>query len=316
MKTILLTGVAGFIGSSLTEKIIDKYKIIGVDDFNDFYNPLWKKDNIKPFVDHPNFRLYETDIRDFNKLKEIYSQNKIDKVVHLAARAGVRPSIINPLLYEEVNVKGTLNLLELTKEFGVSHFVSASSSSVYGNQKKVPFSETDAVNEPVSPYAATKKAGEMLAYTYAKLYKIKTSCLRFFTVYGPKGRPDMAPYLFSKALLSNEEINKFGDGSSSRDYTDIDDIVDGIERVIEEEFEFEIFNLGNNKPISLNEFIKLLEKITGKKAKIKTMSRQPGDVERTWADIKKAKRLLGWQPKTSLEEGLTKFVSWFIKNRL
>jgi UDP-glucuronate 4-epimerase len=316
MKTILLTGVAGFIGSSLAEKIIDNYEIVGIDNFNDYYNPGWKEENIKPFLNHGNFKLYRVDIRNLEDLGKIFEGNKIDKIVHLAARAGVRPSIEQPILYEEVNVKGTLNLLEMAREFDVKHFVGASSSSVYGNQEKIPFSESDPVNEPISPYAATKKSGEMLCYTYAKLYGIKTSCLRFFTVYGPKGRPDMAPYIFTKALIEGGEIKKFGDGNSERDYTYIDDIVTGIEKLIEEEFDFEIFNLGNNKPVSLNDFIDLLEKITDKKANIVPCLNQPGDVRKTYADIDKAKKLLDWEPRTSLEEGLKNFVSWYRENRL
>ncbi|NMC36085.1 NAD-dependent epimerase/dehydratase family protein [Candidatus Beckwithbacteria bacterium] len=314
-KTLLITGGAGFIGSSLIAKIIDQYQIVCVDNFNSYYNPSWKEDNVKPFLTHPNFRLYKSNIVNLEDLRQIFKNHHFDKIVHLAARAGVRPSIAQPLLYEKVNVQGTLNLLELAKEYKIPHFIFASSSSVYGNQNKVPFSETDPVNEPISPYAATKKAGEMLCYTYAHLYKIKTTCLRFFTVYGPKGRPDMAPYLFTKAILSGEPITKFGDGKSKRDYTYIDDIVAGVIKTIEQQFDFEIFNLGNNQPVELNEFIKTIEEVTGKILETVDLPMQAGDVTQTYANIEKAKKLLAWEPKTSLKEGLTKFVNWYQQAR-
>jgi UDP-glucuronate 4-epimerase len=315
-NTLLVTGGAGFIGSGLIEKLLPTHKVVCVDDFNDYYSPAWKEENISSFHGNKNFTLYRCDVRDLDNLTQIFKNHKIDKIVHLAARAGVRPSIKQPHLYEEVNVKGTLNLLELAKNFSVPQFIFASSSSVYGNQEKVPFSETDPVNEPVSPYAATKKSGEMLCYTYAHLYKIKTTCLRFFTVYGPKGRPDMAPYLFTEAALHDKPITKFGDGTTRRDYTYIDDIVEGIIKAIENPFDFEIINLGNNKPVTLNEFISTLEKATETKINLLTLPIQPGDVNQTYADIEKAKRLLNWEPKTSLEEGLKQFVSWYKVNRL
>ena len=299
-RTILVTGGAGFIGSSLIESILQEHNIVCLDNFNDYYNPSWKEDNIQPFLNQKNFTLYKADICNFDDLKQIFINHRFDHIVHLAARAGVRPSIASPLLYEEVNVRGTLNLLELARQFQVPHFIFASSSSVYGNQEKIPFSETDPVNEPVSPYAATKKSGEMLCYTYAHLYKIKMTCLRFFTVYGPKGRPDMAPYLFTKALLNNEPIQKFGNGKSKRDYTYIDDIVAGIIKCIEKPFDFEVFNLGNNHPVTLNEFIETLESIIKTKANCISLPIQAGDVSVTYADIAKAKKLLSWEPKISL----------------
>jgi len=314
METILLTGAAGFIGSSLLEKIIDRHKIVAIDDFNDFYNPQWKNQNIEPFLTHKNLTLYKTDITNLPDISQIFRNHKIDKIVHLAARAGVRPSLINPALYQQVNVGGTLNLLELAKQNGVAHFINASSSSVYGNQAKVPFAETDPVNEPISPYAASKKSAEMFCYAYANLYNIKISCLRFFTVYGPKGRPDMAPYLFTKAILDGESIKQFGDGSSKRDYTYIDDIVAGIIKAIERPFAFEIFNLGNNQPVSLQEFINTIEAVSAKKAVIEQLPKQPGDVELTYADISKARTMLDWEPKTSLSEGLSNFIPWYISS--
>lgn len=312
-QTLLLTGAAGFIGSNLLENVIDEYKVVAIDDFNDFYNPAWKQENIAPFLSHPNFTIYKTDITNFSDLKQIFINHKIDKIVHLAARAGVRPSLQDPLLYQKVNVEGTLNVLELSKQFGVTHVISASSSSVYGNQIKVPFSEEDPVNEPISPYAASKKSAEMFCYAYAHLFGIQTTCLRFFTVYGPKGRPDMAPYLFTKAILHGDTIKQFGDGSTQRDYTYVDDICQGIIKAIQQPFSFEIINLGNHNPISLKEFIQIIEQVSGKKAHIEMLPMQPGDVEKTYADVSKAKRLLDWEPKTKLKDGLLKFVEWYKK---
>jgi UDP-glucuronate 4-epimerase len=314
-QTILLTGTAGFIGSSLLEKIIDDYHVIAVDDFNDFYNPAWKQENVEPFLTHKNLTLYKTDITNYQNLEQIFKNHRIDKIVHLAARAGIRPSIQNPIIYQQVNVGGTLNLLEFAKQYQIKHFIYASSSSVYGNQTKIPFSETDEVNQPISPYAATKKAGEMMCYTYAQLYKIKMTCLRFFTVYGPKGRPDMAPYLFTKAILNGDIIKQFGDGSTKRDYTYVDDICEGVAKAIDKQFDYEIINLGNNSPVSLKEFIATIENVSGKQAKIEILPMQPGDVEKTYADVSKAKKMLNWEPKTDLLTGLTQFISWFKTHR-
>jgi UDP-glucuronate 4-epimerase len=321
MSQILVTGCAGFIGSNTTKQLLKQgHEVIGVDNLNHYYNPVWKRANLKEFKDEANFTFHQLDITDQEALEKIFKKQektgqKIDKILHLAARAGVRPSIEQPKLYQKVNIRGTLNLLELAKEFMVPHFVFASSSSVYGNQKKVPFSETDPVNNPISPYAATKKAGEMLCHTYAHLFGIKMTCLRFFTVYGPKGRPDMAPYLFTEAIIKGETINKFGDGTSRRDYTYIDDIVQGIKAALKQPFEFEIINLGNNTPVTLNRFLDLLQEIIGKEAKINQMPMQPGDVDQTYADISKAQELLGFAPKTSFKQGLTKFVEWYQHNR-
>jgi len=320
--TILLTGCAGFIGSHTTKALLQKgYNVIGVDNLNDYYNPVWKQQNLDQFKDENNFTFNRLDITDQKALEQIFKEQAtqgepIQKIVHLAARAGVRASIEQPHLYQKVNVEGTLNLLELARQLEVPHFVFASTSSVYGNQKKIPFSETDPVNEPVSPYAATKKAAEMLCYTYSHLHNLQVTCLRFFTVYGPAGRPDMAPYLFTKAMLSDQPINKFGDGTTERDYTYIDDIVAGVVAAVEKPFRFEVINLGNNTPVSLNEFITTLEEITGKKAKINQMGMQPGDVDKTYADIAKARKLLGYKPETSIKGGLEKFVEWYRENRM
>ncbi len=317
--TILVTGCAGFIGSHTTQALLDKgYNVIGIDNLNNYYNPDWKKQNLAQFKHENNFTFNRTDITDQEALEKIFQEKKgqLKKIVHLAARAGVRASIQQPQLYTQVNVNGTLNLLELAHQYQVPHFIFASSSSIYGDQQKVPFSETDPVNQPVSPYAATKKAGEMLCYTYSDLYDIKMTCLRFFTVYGPAGRPDMAPYLFTEAILKQQPITKFGDGTSQRDYTYIDDIVRGIAAAVDNPFEFEIFNLGNNSPILLNEFISTLEQVIGQSAEIEQLPMQPGDVEKTYADIEKAQKMLNFEPKTGLKQGLSRFVNWYQQHRL
>ncbi|MBU1033807.1 SDR family NAD(P)-dependent oxidoreductase [Patescibacteria group bacterium] len=317
MATILVTGVAGFIGSSVARALLEKgNSVIGIDEVNDYYNQEWKKANLAKLKENNNFSFFKLDIRNLDNLRKDLSKYKIDAIVHLAARAGVRPSIADPLLYEEVNIRGTINLLKIAKENQIKQFVFASSSSVYGNQSKVPFSETDPVNEPISPYAASKKAGEMFCHTYAHLYDINCICLRFFTVYGPNGRPDMAPYMFTKAILEGKTIKKFGDGQTRRDYTYIDDIVSGVVAAINLDRKFEIINLGNSNPITLNEFIDTLEKITGKKMQIEQLPMQPGDVDQTFADVAKAKKLLGYEAKTSFEEGMKKFVEWYKANRL
>ncbi|MCK5595412.1 GDP-mannose 4,6-dehydratase [bacterium] len=309
-KHVLVTGGAGFVGSHLVRRLLkDNRSVICVDNFNDFYNPLVKENNVKPFLSHKDFKLYRVDIRDFDSLKEIFSSNKISRVVHLAARAGVRPSLENPLLYEDVNLRGTMHLLELSKN--VENFIFASSSSVYGNNKKTPFSERDNVDEAISPYAATKKAGEVMCHVYHHLYNIPISCLRFFTVYGPSGRPDMAPYKFTKLIDEGKEVQRFGNGHSKRDYTYVDDIVDGVISTLDRQFKYEIFNLGNSHPIKLNYFIGLIEKELGKKAKIVELPSQPGDVNITYADIGKSKKMLNFQPKVSIENGIAKLVKWY-----
>lgn len=311
---LLITGCAGFIGSHVCEALLKRGdSVVGVDDLNDYYDVKNKEKNLAT-LKHKNFKFFKEDIRNYEELRKIFDKEKPDKVVHIAARAGVRPSIQFPLLYQQVNVGGTLNLLDLAKDFKVKSFVFASSSSVYGNQKKTPFSETDNVDNPISPYAATKKAAELLCHTYHHLYKMKITCLRFFTVYGPRGRPDMAPYLFTDLISKGKPIHKFGDGTTQRDYTYIADIVKGVIVAIDRELDFEIINLGNNKPVMLNDFIQVIEKTTGKKAIIKEMPMQPGDVDITYADISKASKLLGYKPETSIEEGMKKFVEWYKEN--
>ncbi|MBU1322569.1 GDP-mannose 4,6-dehydratase [Patescibacteria group bacterium] len=310
-RKILVTGNAGFIGSNLTKRLLKLgNKVVGIDNFNDYYDPKRKEENIAEFKLNPNFTQERVDILNKEKLELIFSQNKPEIIIHLAARAGVRPSLKNPKLYWQVNVVGTKNLLDLAKKYSVKQFIQASSSSVYGNQTKIPFSETDKLAKPVSPYAETKLKAEALC----REYSFPITVLRFFTVYGPKGRPDMAPYLFTKRVLEGKTITRFGDGSTSRDYTYIEDIVEGIIKAIDHPLAYEIINLGNNQPVKLNDFISVVEKITKKKAKIMEQPRHPADVKQTFADIKKAKQLLNWQPKTDLETGMRRFIKWYISS--
>lgn len=315
MKTYLITGGAGFIGSTITQKLLeDGEKVVVVDNFNDFYNPQLKKENIKPFLENPNFEIYEVDIRNVDGLSKVFNENKIDIVIHLAAMAGVRPSIENPMLYQDVNGIGTQNVLEQAKLHGVNKLVMASSSSVYGNCKEVPFREDMIVDYAISPYAATKKANEVMAHVYHKLYGMNIIMLRFFTVYGPKQRPDLAINKFTRMMMNGEEITMYGDGSTSRDYTYVDDIVDGVVKscnyIDKNDNVYEIINLGSNNPISLKDMIATIGKVLGVNPKIKQMPMQPGDVDRTYADISKARRLLGYEPKMTFEEGIRKFVEW------
>lgn len=344
MKVFLITGGAGFIGSTVAERLLKQgNKVIVVDNFNDFYdynrkirnileaignygkvNEILensskdeKIENLKRIVNSENFGLEYTDIRDMEKMNKIFSEYKIDLVFNPAAMAGVRPSLLDPLLYEEVNIKGYMNLLELCKKYGVKKFIQASSSSVYGNNKNVPFKETDIVDFAISPYAATKKSGEVLGHVYHKLYDIDMIQLRFFTVYGPKQRPDLAIHKFTKMILEEKSIPFYGDGNTKRDYTYIDDIVDGILKSIDYLFKnkdvYEIFNLGESHVVSLKEMVETIEKVLGKKAVLDKQPIQPGDVEKTYADISKAKEILGYNPKTNFEDGIKKFVDWYVK---
>ncbi len=339
MKTYLITGASGFIGSHLAERLLKEgNKVINLDSFNDYYDLNIKIENVlestgneglaingllskkeklselKRAVDADNYTLEVTDLRDLDDMERIFSENKIDTVVHLAARAGVRPSIDDPILYQEVNGRGTQNILECCRRYSVKNLVAASSSSVYGNNKEVPFKETDVVDYAISPYAATKKANEVMGHVYHSLYKINMAFLRFFTVYGPGQRPDLAINKFTRLILEDKEIPVYGDGSTSRDYTYIDDIVDGICRsvkYVEENKEvYEVFNIGSNSPVSLTEMIETIEKVLGRKAKIDRLPMQPGDVDRTYADASKLKEMTGYNPSLSFEEGITKFIKW------
>jgi UDP-glucuronate 4-epimerase len=307
---VLVTGAAGFIGSHLSERLLgDGLTVVGVDNFDDFYDPQIKRRNIDPCVKNRDFQLIEADIRDRAAMDKAISDGA-DVVVHLAARAGVRPSIAQPLLYTDVNVNGTVVLLEAAKKHEVSKFIFGSSSSVYGNNKKVPFSEADNVDFPISPYAATKKAAELVCHTYHHLHGIHVTCLRFFTVYGPRQRPDLAIHKFAKLIQQDKPIPIYGDGTMMRDFTYIDDIIDGTVAAIHKCGGFNIYNLGESRPITVNDLIAEIEKALGKKAVKEYVPPQPGDVERTYADVTKAVRELGYQPATPIETGLAKFVAW------
>lgn len=314
MKKILVTGGAGFIGSHLVENLLieSNYQVAAVDNFNNFYSPAVKRANVASFLANPNFRLYETDIVSREDLRKVFEETEFDTIVHLAARAGVRPSLENPVGYLETNVNGTLNLLEFARKFNVKQFIFGSSSSVYGINSKVPFSETDCVQQPISPYAATKAAGELLCHTYSHLYDIRTVCLRFFTVYGARQRPDLAIHKFSKMILEEKPIPLFGDGSTRRDYTYVDDIIQGVCAAMDyQETMHEVFNLGESQTIELSKLIELLEENIGKKAIIERKPMQPGDVPITYADISKSRELLNYNPATKIEQGIRKFVEWF-----
>ena len=313
-KRVLLTGGAGFIGSHLCERLLaDGTQVVCLDNFCDFYDPAIKRQNIQECLENPAFTLIEADIRDATQIRQIFAEHEFDLVVHLAAMAGVRPSIENPELYMEVNVMGTVHLLEACAQKGIKSFVFASSSSVYGNNEKVPFSELDNVDNPISPYAATKKAGELLCHTWHKLWGMSIVCLRFFTVYGPRQRPDLAIHKFGRLLLEDQPIPVFGDGSTSRDYTYVDDIIDGLVKSIdlaEKPDIYEIINLGEASTISLSLMIETLELALGKRAIRKPMPLQAGDVQRTFADVSKANRILGYNPSTEFAEGVGRFVQW------
>ena len=310
----LVTGGAGFIGSHLVDRLLEGgWTVTVVDNFDPFYDPALKRANVEAHVGHPRFHLIEADIRDEETLRTLLT-GSYDVVVHLAAKAGVRPSIEHPTEYQAVNVQGTQVLLELAREWGTSQFVFASSSSVYGVSPDVPWQEGEAGLRPISPYAATKVAGELLGHTYAHLYGIRFVALRFFTVYGPRQRPDLAIQKFAQGMLSGHPIPLYGDGSTCRDYTFVEDIVDGVVAAMRYEGSgYEVINLGNNRTISLSELVAALERVLGKEARVERLPIQAGDVPQTWADISKAQRLLGYEPKVSLQEGLESYVTWLLE---
>ena len=314
MKNILVTGGAGFIGSHLVDRLLSEgeWRVSVVDDLNDFYDPAIKRANASPHEKNSNYQLFKADICHQAALRNIFAGNGFDWIVHLAARAGVRPSLDQPRLYAETNINGTLNLLELAREHGIKQFVFGSSSSVYGINAKVPFAEDDPIRQPISPYAATKAAGELLCHTYTHLYGMRCVCLRFFTVYGPRQRPDLAIHKFARLISEGKPIPVFGDGTTRRDYTFIDDIIAGVRAAIDyDKTDYEVINLGESRTVELRELISLLEKELGKTAQIDRQPLQPGDVPQTFADIAKARRLLGYNPRTQIEEGIHTFVRWF-----
>lgn len=312
---VVVTGCAGFIGSHVVDSLLSRgERVIGIDDFNDYYDPKIKERNASLFSGNDNFKLFRADIRDMSALSGIFENGNLDRIIHLAARAGIRASFENPGLYYEVNVEGTKNLLNLAVKKNVENFVFSSSSSVYGVNKKVPFSEDDEINNQVSPYAKTKKEGEILCKKFHEEHGLPITCLRFFTVYGPRGRPDMAPLKFMKKISNGEQIERYGDGKTTRDYTFVEDIVHGILSALDRPHKFEIINLGNGNPIDLRRFIKLIENNVGKEALIKELPEQKGDVPTTHADILKAGRLLGYEPKVSFEEGIKRMAEWYRKS--
>ena len=318
MRNILVTGGAGFIGSNLVDSLLAEggWQITVVDDLNDFYSPDIKRANIAEHLKSPNYTMVEADIRDEATMSAIFSSYHFDVIVHLAARAGVRPSLSQPKLYTETNIIGTQNLLELAKDHGVKQFVFGSSSSVYGINGKVPFAEDDRIHQPISPYAATKAAGELLCHTYSHLYGIRIVALRFFTVYGARQRPDLAIHKFAKLISSGQPIQVFGDGTARRDYTYVDDIIQGVRAAIDYDSSmYEIFNLGESQTIELGELISLLERSLDMQAVIDRQPTQPGDVPITFADITKAREMLGYNPTTKIAEGIPKFIEWFKTTR-
>src|SRR5215813_475133 len=315
MSSVLVTGGAGFIGSHLVDRLLAiGHQITVVDDFNDFYDPGIKRENVRSHLASPQYQLADIDIRDRRQLEKVFAARQFDCIVHLAARAGVRPSLSQPQLYTETNINGTVNLLELARAQGIKQFVFGSSSSVYGINAKVPFSEDDPIRQPISPYAATKGAGELLCHTYTHLYDIRCICLRFFTVYGPRQRPDLAIHKFARLIDRGQPIPVFGDGTTRRDYTYIDDILAGVLAAIEyDKTMYEVINLGESRTVELQELIALLEKELDMRAVIERQPPQPGDVPQTFADITKARRLLNYNPQTQIEEGIHRFVHWFRK---
>ncbi len=308
---MLITGGAGFIGSNLIKRLLEEgYEVVCLDNFNDYYNPQIKRNSIEPFLRERNFNLVEADIRDKDTLKKIFEKHRFQKIIHLAAQAGVRLSLKQPNLYIDVNINGTLNLLELSREYKIKNFIFGSSSSVYGATKEIPFSEEGKL-KPISPYGVSKRTGELLCYTYNCLYNIPVTILRFFTVYGPRQRPDMAIHKFTKLIDEGKEICLYGNGETSRDYTYISDIVEGIMSALNKDFNYEIFNLGNSTPTTLSHLISLIEKKLEKSVKIKYLSEQPGDPSITFADISKSKKILSYEPKVKIEEGIKRFIEWY-----
>jgi nucleoside-diphosphate-sugar epimerase len=321
VKNILVTGCAGFIGWKVSERLLDRgFNVVGVDNLNDYYDPRlkeWRLNHLRKRntgePNKPDFYFFICDIADFKSVKTVFANNEIHAVINLAARAGVRASVEDPWIYLDTNTKGTLNLLECCKEYNARKFVLASTSSLYGLHK-MPFREADTTDTPLAPYSATKKGAEVLCYSYHYLYGLDVSITRYFTVYGPAGRPDMSIFMFIKNIDNNIPITVFGDGKQQRDFSYIDDIADGTLQCLQP-FDYEIFNLGNDNPVELLHVINMIEDALGKKAVMKFLPRHPADVFATWADIKKSKNMLNWYPKTTIEDGIRKTVKWYIENR-
>jgi len=316
-RTLLVTGAAGFIGSHLVERLLARgERVVGLDNFDDFYPPAVKRDNLAAAAEHERFRLVEGDVRDRERLERLLAEERVDVVVHLAARAGVRPSLERPELYADVNVRGTVAVFEAARRAGVGRVVYASSSSVYGGNTKVPFSEDDPVERPISPYAATKRATELLAATFHHLYGIEAIGLRFFTVYGPRQRPEMAIHKFTRLIAAGRPVPMFGDGSSRRDYTYIDDCIDGVVAAIDRARGYRIYNLGEARTVALAELIRLIGTALGAEPRIERLPAQPGDVPLTFADVSRARRELGYDPRIPIEDGIDRFVRWFQERKM
>jgi len=313
---ILVTGGAGFIGSHLAERLLaDGHAVVVLDNFDRFYDPAIKRRNVEPASRNPHYRLVEGDIRDDEAVERAFGPEPPDAVIHLAARAGVRPSIEDPVLYSSVNLDGTTRLLEACRRHGVGRFLFGSSSSVYGNNPKVPFSEDDPVDHPISPYAATKKAGEVLCHAFHHLFGIQVACLRFFTVYGPRQRPEMAIHKFTRLLSRGLPVEQYGDGASERDYTYVSDIVEGVVRALKRCSGYHVWNLGGARTTSLGELLAKIAGALGVEPRIRQLPDQAGDVQRTWADVTRARRELEWVPRIPLEEGLPQFIEWYRRHR-
>lgn len=309
---IVVTGGAGFIGSHTVDALLARGdEVVCIDDFNDYYSPRRKRENLSVARTFSSFHLYESDIRHFQEMDRIFSTEKPEKVIHLAAMAGVRNSAKFPLLYEEVNIRGTLNLLDLASRHGVHNFILASTSSVYGASKEIPFKEDNAAIEPLAPYPATKRACELLAHVYHHLRGLRCTALRFFTVYGPRGRPDMTPYLFTEAISLDREITLYDEGRPQRDFTFIDDIIGGVLAALDADLEHEIINLGNSRPVVMRDFVTIIEELLGRRAKIISSALPPTEPPLTYANISKARRLLGYDPSTSVQEGMRRFIAWY-----
>ncbi len=317
METVLITGGAGFIGSNVIPRLLtDGYRVVCLDNFDDTYDPALKEKNVETFLDNKNFVLVRGDIRELESLKKVFTDYKPKFVIHLAAKADTRDAVQTPHVYTSINIEGTLNILECSREFKVENISMASSSSVYGNSTETPWKESASADMPLSPYGATKRATELLAYSYHHNFKLNISCLRYFNAYGENNRPSMVPYLWADGILHNKEIKISGKGTRKRDYTYVGDIADATILAMKKPLGFEILNIGNTNPISLKELLDVFEKVIGTKAKVVERESHSASVEVTYADISKAKKLLGWEPKVSIEEGVAKLITWFRTNRL
>lgn len=309
---VLVTGGAGFIGSHVADALLTRGdRVICLDNFNDYYDPAHKRRNVESALSHPAYTLYEADIRDAEAVERIFASEKPDKVIHLAAMAGVRYSIERAPLYVAVNIQGTVNLLEAARHHQVRNFVFASTSSVYGRSQQIPFREQDPTDQPLAPYPATKKAGEVMGHAYHNMFDLKFTAVRFFSVYGPRGRPDMMPYLVTDRIFRDEEIVLFDAGQMRRDWTYVDDIVSGVLAAVDADLPYEIINLGRGEPMLMADFVRLIEELMGKRARLVTPPAPPSEPPITYADISKARRLLGYHPRTSVEEGMRRFVDWY-----